>query len=148
MSMEPTTAIGTSRLGLRASPASWAACSKPSRAKTMPSGMAMNTPLMPNGMNPPPAVKFAVWKTLVMMKTMVRTRHRRSSSIMATVLVRAIHLMPSRFSAVKMNMKPIATIRPLVVSRPAEFTSPCQTLALRYPSVASTSIGATAIACR
>ena len=147
MSMEPTTASGTSRLGLRASPASWAACSKPSRAKTMPSGIAMNTPLMPNGMNPPPAVKFEVWKTLVMMETMVMSGTKIFHH-MATVLVRAIHLMPSRFSAVNTNIMPIATIRPLVVSRPAEFTSPCQTLALTYPSVASTSIGATAIACR
>ena len=147
MSMEPTTASGTSRLGLRASPASWAACSKPSRAKTMPSGMAMNTPLMPNGMNPPPAVKLAVLKTLVMMRTMVRSGTKIFHHV-ATVLVRAIHLMPSRFSAVNTNMKPIATTRPLPVSRPAGVTSPCQTLASRYPSVASTSIGATAIACR
>ena len=113
----------------------------------MPSGMAMNTPLMPNGMNPPPAVKLPLWKTLVMMKTMVRSGTKIFHHV-AIVLVRAIHLMPSRFSAVNTNMKPIATIRPLVVSRPAEVTSPCQTLALRYPSVASTSIGATAIACR
>ena len=147
MSMEPTTASGTSRLGLRASPASWAACSKPSSAKTMPSGIAMNTPLMPYGMKPPPAVKFEVWKTVVMMAMMVMTG-TAIFQIMATVLVRAIHLMPSRFSAVKMNIMAIATIRPLAVSRPAEFTSPCQSLALTYPSVASTSIGATAIACR
>src|ERR1700678_3710989 len=62
-SMEPTTAIGTSRLGLRASPASWAACSKPSRAKMTPSGMATNKPLKPYGMNAPPALKFEEWKT-------------------------------------------------------------------------------------
>ena len=145
--MEPTTASGTSRLGLRASPASWAACSKPSRANTMPSGIAMNTPLMPNGMKPPPALKFPVWKALVMMRMMVRNG-TRIFQYMATVLVLAIHLMPNRFSAVKMNIRPIATTRPLPVSRPDEFTRPCQSLALTYPSVASTSIGATAIACR
>ena len=76
MSMEPTTAIGTSRLGLRTSPASWAACSKPSRAKTMPSGIAMNTPLTPYGMKPPPAVKLEGWKDLDMMKMMVMTGTR------------------------------------------------------------------------
>jgi len=150
--MEPTTAIGTSRLGLRASPASWAACSKPSSANTMPSGIATNTPLMPNGMKPLPscvtAVKFEPWNTLAMMKMTV-PNGTMIFQYMATVLVLAIHLMPNRFSAVNTNMKPIATARPLPVSRPVvEFTSPCQTLASRYPSVASTSIGATAIACR
>ncbi len=84
--MEPTTASGTSRLGLRASPASWAACSKPSRANTMPSGMAMNTPLMPNGMNPPPAVKFEPWNTLLMIRMMV-ANGTRIFQYMATVLV-------------------------------------------------------------
>ena len=147
MSMEPTTAIGTSRLGLRASPASWAACSKPSRANTMPSGIAMNTPLMPNGMKPPPAVKFEPWKTLVMMRMTV-ANGTRIFQYMATVLVLAIHLMPNRFSAVNTNMKPIATSRPFPVSRPFEFSSQGQYLAARYPSVASTSMGATAIACR
>jgi hypothetical protein len=35
---------------------------------------------------------------------------------MATVLVLAIHLMPNRFSAVKMNIMAIATARPFPVS--------------------------------
>ena len=113
----------------------------------MPSGMAMNTPLMPYGMKPPPAVKFPVWKTLVEIKMTV-ANGTRIFQYMATVLVLAIHLMPNRFSAVKTNMKPIATARPLPVSRPCEFCSQGQYLASRYPSVASTSIGATAIACR
>ena len=130
ISMEPTTASGTSRLGLRASPASWAACSKPSRAKITPSGRATNTPLMPNGMKPPPAVKFELWNDLDMMKMMVITGTAIFQIIMM-LLLSDIHLTPSRFSPVNRNIPSTATTRPLPVSRPEEFSRPCHHLAFK-----------------
>ena len=48
-----------SRFGSRASPASCAACSNPWSANTTPPVSAVNTPWNPNGMKPPPALKFA-----------------------------------------------------------------------------------------
>ncbi len=64
-----------------------------------------------------------------MMKMMVRTG-TRIFQYMATVLVRAIHLMPNRFSAVNTKMPAMPTAMPVPVSRPAGVSSPLQSLAL------------------
>ena len=51
--------------------------------------------------------------------------------IMAIVLPSAMNFTPHRFRAVNRNMASTATTRPLAVSRPWSFTSPCHHLALR-----------------
>ena len=58
-------ASGMFRRGLRLSPPSCTACSNPEHAKiTPPDDRARNTPFHPNGMNPPAAEKFPVWKAV------------------------------------------------------------------------------------
>jgi len=59
-----------------------------------------------------------------------------------------MHLMPNRFSAVKMNMMAIATARPLPVSSPDGFTISGQIFASTYPTMAVAPTGTTAMACR
>ena len=62
MSMEKITARGMSRWGLRLSPPSCTACSKPTRANTAPPSLtARSTPWAPNGAKPW-LVKFDVSK--------------------------------------------------------------------------------------
>lgn len=66
ITIEPITARGMSRFGLELSPASWSACSKPSRAKMMPLvETAARMPLAPYGLNPLAAVKLPVWKLAI-----------------------------------------------------------------------------------
>jgi hypothetical protein len=94
----------------------------------------MNTPLRPNGKNPPPVVKFDPWNTLAMMKMTVASGTRTFQTV-ATVFVRAIHLIPARFSAVNRNITATTTARPFPVTSPvAGFTIPCQIFASRYPT--------------
>ena len=98
-------------------------------------------------MNPPPAVKFEVLKTLDIIRMMVSTGTMIFHTIM-TVLPLAIHCTPSRFKAVNTNIATMATTSPLQVSSELEFTRPCHHFAFRYPSEASTSMGAMATAWR
>ncbi len=59
MTIDPITASGMFRPGLRLSPPSWTGCSKPRKAKTTPPDeMARKTPFQPYGMKPPSTLKF------------------------------------------------------------------------------------------
>jgi hypothetical protein len=67
-------ARGMFRLGLRVSPPSCTACSKPRQAKmTPPDDNARNTPFQPKGMNPPFALKFSPCAEVAMSATTVTT---------------------------------------------------------------------------
>jgi hypothetical protein len=68
--------------------------------------------------------------------------------IIMIVLPSAIHLTPIRLTAVNTNISTTANMSPLGVSRDEEFRSPCIPFTFRYPSMASTSMGAMATACR
>ena len=71
--MAPMIASGMFRRGLRLSPPSWTACSKPRQAKmTPPEDSATKTPFHPKGMKPPPALKFSRCAEVASSATTVR----------------------------------------------------------------------------
>lgn len=114
--MATTTAREMSRCGLRASPASWMACSKPSRANTTPAGRAAKTPCAPWG-EAPPAVKFEAWKDSVI-RTMTVSRGTAVLNTAVTELIPDISRTPRTLITVKIIMKTVAISRPGVVRVP------------------------------
>src|SRR5690349_25156948 len=69
---EPMTAIGTLRLGLRASPAMFTGPWKPLKENTMPEvATAVSTAERPYGAKPPCWWKLPLWKPVEMRPTMV-----------------------------------------------------------------------------
>ena len=119
----PISARGMSRCGLRASPPIWAACSKPCRANTTPSGSAANTPWAPYGANPPPAVKFDPWKET---KTSTMTVSTGIAIFHSTVirLVSANQATPSRLIPVNRIISSVAKTNPMPVRLPPSSTRP------------------------
>ncbi len=120
---DPIVARGRSRLGLRLSPASWMACSKPSSAKMMPLVLiALSTPLAPNGAKPC-EVKLCGWK-LVAAMTKIAPRGTAIFHHVAALLVCASTFTPRKFTATKTAIRRTATTRPLAVSVPFAFRNP------------------------
>src|SRR6185312_11020017 len=106
-------ARGRSLEGLRASPPSCTACSKPSSENTTPAGRASTIDLnaAPCTKNPPAAVKFEPWK-LVTSSTMIVPTGMITFHQVNALLTRASHRTPMRFTAVNTNMSPMATGMP------------------------------------
>src|ERR1700754_2254135 len=139
------TARGRSRCGLRDSPPSCTACSKPCSANITPNGSAANTPWAPKGANPPPAVKLPEWNDTVNNTMTVSTGTAIFHSIV-TRLDSASHRTPRMFTTVNSAISTTAITRPRPVSAPEVLTSPGQRWS-RYDSAASTSIGESVAAC-
>ena len=110
--------------GLRASPASWTACSNPCRANTTPAGSAANTPWTPNGMNPPPAVKLLGWNDSELTTTMASSG-TAVFQITTIALLSDMNFAPARLIAVNRTMPSVATMSPVLLSRPALGPSAC-----------------------
>ena len=104
--------------GFRASPASWTACSKPCSAKTTPAGSAAKMPCTPNGMNPPPVLKFPGWKDSEATTTIARSG-TAVFQITTIALLSDMNLAPARFTAVNRTIITVATMSPRPLSRPA-----------------------------
>ena len=104
--------------GFRASPASCTACSNPWSAKTTPAGSAAKTPCMPNGMNPPPAVKLPGLKDREATTMIARIGTAVFQSTTMTLLS-DMNLAPARFTAVNRTISSVATTRPRPLSSPA-----------------------------
>lgn len=119
--MATTTAREMSRCGLRASPASWMACSKPSRANTTPAGRAAKTPCVPWGAKPPPAVKLEAWKDSVI-RTMTVSSGTAVLNTAVTELIPDISRTPRTLMTVKSIMKTVPITRPGVVRVPLGFS--------------------------
>jgi len=135
-----------SRLGFRASPASWTACSKPCNPNTTPPVSAANTPWKPNGMKPPsPAVKFAGLNCVPATTTTARNG-TSVFQITTNALLSDMNFAPARLIAVNTIIRPIATTRPRPLSSPAlssMLKCACAvSVLLMYVIAASTSIGA------
>ena len=104
------TARGRSLDGLRASPPSCTACSKPSSENTMPAGRARTIALNGSGWTkkPPAAVKLEPWK-LEASRTMIVPTGMITFHHVSALLTRASQRTPMRLIAVKTNMSAIAT---------------------------------------
>jgi hypothetical protein len=108
------TARGTSRAGLRASPASCTACSNPSSENTMPPvGIAMKIDLnaAPLMKNPPSALKFDPWN-LKISRTMIVSTGIMSFQVVRMLFTLASQRTPIRFTQVKRSIKKIASGMP------------------------------------
>ena len=149
--IDAITARGRSRPGFAASPPSWVACSKPSRANTIPpdgSETRIEWIAEPWTKKPPPAVKLLACKWVASSTTIVSTGIATFQTVIA-LLARVSQRMPIRFSTTKQAIRTTATTIPLPLSVPLERYRPWpQSVVDRYWIAASTSIGAVAAACR
>ena len=119
----PMIASGMFRPGLRLSPPSWTACSKPRYAKmTPPEASARKTPFHPYGMKPPPALpKFSACTEVASSATTV-SAGTKSFQQTASLFVSASQRTPRALITQKSSSRVAATTYPWAVStgRPPE----------------------------
>src|ERR1700709_84722 len=108
---------------------------------------ASRVPCRPLGLKPSAAVKLEPWKLNSASTRMVSSGTAIFHQVIALLVLASI-LTPRKFTAVRIAIKMMATISPLVVRVPFALSHPsAQDQCPAYSIMAATSIGATVAAC-